>query len=537
MLAARKLLGCDLAKSSQPRPRWKDPREEVPQISPQVVKLKVIRQEGVLWSSVAWPLDLGGILESVKGALGEPGLANAPLWYFDGRGGVCELSAEGFAAFQKLHSRPRTVHLYLGPGQGRAETSSSPSCEGFDRIIVTVENLPFGVHVLGVRGPWSEQPMPCVFEVARFSPAEVAGVHVGDLVTQAAGEPVTSDDFFSVVERAPLPFALSLSRERSSEVGSIRSLIAAQRDAMALVDVGLAESCPEHNEELPITCDSRQGEASERLGSETAAEEPGTLEERADAQGERTKELSTEPGIVKKGIVDTRSVEWLCRMMCCSALRTTSLESDSSVLSSNKSLLAGSIAPAASDAPALKAGSALVSVLRERSTSSADGDLRMAIEASASEARARLDRVLGQRGATLRPIRADGNCQFRALAAQLYGDEGRHRELRSRVVEHLRLGREWYQAFTDEPFDEYVARIARDREWGDNMTLQAACDALGRDICVLTDQPGNEYFELRPTFLPPEEQDKPLRPLCLTFLTELHYDVFEVESDPHLDIL
>ena len=96
-------------------------------------------------------------------------------------------------------------------------------------------------------------------EVARFSPAEVAGVHVGDLVTQAAGEPVTSDDFFSVVERAPLPFALSLSRERSSEVGSIRSLIAAQRDAMALVDVGLAESCPEHNEELPITCDSRQG--------------------------------------------------------------------------------------------------------------------------------------------------------------------------------------------------------------------------------------------------------------------------------------
>lgn len=123
-----------------------------------------------------------------------------------------------------------------------------------------------------------------------------------------------------------------------------------------------------------------------------------------------------------------------------------------------------------------------------------------------------------------RPVQGDGNCQFRALSQQLNGTEDNHASLRARIVEQLKKEPERYQDFVYEEYSDYVKRIARDGQWGDNVTLQAASDLLGKDIWLLTDQPGAECVEVRPGQMTSDVTGKPL---CLTFLTEIHYDAAE----------
>jgi len=133
-----------------------------------------------------------------------------------------------------------------------------------------------------------------------------------------------------------------------------------------------------------------------------------------------------------------------------------------------------------------------------------------------------LARVLDKYQVKLRPVEADGNCQFRALSVQLCGDEAQHAVLRKRVTQHLRDRRERFEGYMLGEFEEYLERMERDGEWGDNVTLQAASDILSRDILVLTDRAGtSELLELHPEIASEEEQR---RPLCLAFLTEVHYD-------------
>lgn len=145
-------------------------------------------------------------------------------------------------------------------------------------------------------------------------------------------------------------------------------------------------------------------------------------------------------------------------------------------------------------------------------------------EVSAAEGRARLQSVMDKYNMKARPVLADGNCQFRALSQQLYGHEDQHGHIRARMVEQLKSTPSRYGDFVHEPFGEYVERVSRNGEWGDNVTLQATSDMLGVDIHVLTDQPGAEHIELHAT-----EQGTASGPesLWLSFLSEVHYDAVE----------
>jgi len=150
--------------------------------------------------------------------------------------------------------------------------------------------------------------------------------------------------------------------------------------------------------------------------------------------------------------------------------------------------------------------------------------LTSAKEVSAAEARERLEHVMNLYHAKPQPVQADGNCQFRALSRQLYGDEDFHATLRARVIEQLETSPERYADFVHEPFADYIKRMACNGEWGDNVTLQAASDLLCTDIHLLTDQPGGECIQVHPA---EHVCSKKQKPLCLTFLTEVHYDAAE----------
>jgi len=119
-----------------------------------------------------------------------------------------------------------------------------------------------------------------------------------------------------------------------------------------------------------------------------------------------------------------------------------------------------------------------------------------------------------------RQVEGDGNCQFRALADQLYGSQEHHLELRAQVVAQLRKDPGRFKGFVPGSFEDYVADMALPGTWGDHVTLQAAADAFGVQIHVFTDHllKGGALIEVQP------REQRSAKVLQVTFWAEVHYN-------------
>ena len=91
---------------------------------------------------------------------------------------------------------------------------------------------------------------------------------------------------------------------------------------------------------------------------------------------------------------------------------------------------------------------------------------------------------------------ADGNCFFRALSDQRWGDDSHHAALRRDVVEYMKKNREAFEPFIedDEKWDTYVARMSEDGAWAGNVELQAASVVCFANLCV--HQAGQPRWEI-----------------------------------------
>ena len=90
--------------------------------------------------------------------------------------------------------------------------------------------------------------------------------------------------------------------------------------------------------------------------------------------------------------------------------------------------------------------------------------------------------VLKQRlsyyGLHMLQVGGDGNCQFRSASQQLFGTEAHHGYVRQQAVEYMRSHKALFSGFCADAveFERYLARMARDRTWGDELTLRAISD-------------------------------------------------------------
>ena len=112
------------------------------------------------------------------------------------------------------------------------------------------------------------------------------------------------------------------------------------------------------------------------------------------------------------------------------------------------------------------------------------------------EASAFLER-LHQNRMVEKQIEADGNCQFRALADQLFdGDQDRYAECRAAAINQLRSEPTRYMGFIteDEDWETYVQRMEQDRECGDHITLQAAADSYKVTVHLYSANPDELEF-------------------------------------------
>ncbi|ORY34274.1 hypothetical protein BCR39DRAFT_517372 [Naematelia encephala] len=102
---------------------------------------------------------------------------------------------------------------------------------------------------------------------------------------------------------------------------------------------------------------------------------------------------------------------------------------------------------------------------------------------------AAVKRELARLGVGLRDVEGDGNCLFRALGDQLWGDQKRHPEVRKLVCDFLERRKEDmlpYFASIDESYDQYVARMRQFTVFGTGLEVQAAARVFQRDIRIVT---------------------------------------------------
>uniref|UniRef100_K3YUZ8 ubiquitinyl hydrolase 1 n=1 Tax=Setaria italica TaxID=4555 RepID=K3YUZ8_SETIT len=122
-------------------------------------------------------------------------------------------------------------------------------------------------------------------------------------------------------------------------------------------------------------------------------------------------------------------------------------------------------------------------------------------------------------------VKGDGNCQFRALSDQLYQTPDHHEFVREQIINQLKTNRDAYDGYVPMAYDDYLEKVARNGEWGDHVTLQAAADKYGVKIFVMTSFKDTCYIEIQP------KVQKSNKVVLLSFWAEVHYNSIYPQND------
>jgi len=115
----------------------------------------------------------------------------------------------------------------------------------------------------------------------------------------------------------------------------------------------------------------------------------------------------------------------------------------------------------------------------------------------------------------------DGNCQFRAMAQELYAAQDHHGVVRRAVVEHLRQNPNKYAPFFGAgEWKEYLRKMAALRTWGDEITLRAAAETFNVRIHIISSTETNWYIKYEPE----SGLGDGARNLFMTYVSPIHYN-------------
>jgi hypothetical protein len=136
----------------------------------------------------------------------------------------------------------------------------------------------------------------------------------------------------------------------------------------------------------------------------------------------------------------------------------------------------------------------------------------------------RLDSRLRRLGLEALRQTGDGACQFRSLAAGLFGAaeaDRYHHRVRAAAVAHLTARRAIFEGFVGSPrdFDAYIAAMAQPATWGDELTLRAACEAFACAVNVVSSDAEGWFLRYVPG-----GGAAVRRELFVAYIAPLHYD-------------
>ena len=114
---------------------------------------------------------------------------------------------------------------------------------------------------------------------------------------------------------------------------------------------------------------------------------------------------------------------------------------------------------------------------------------------------------------------SDGNCMYRAIAAQAYGDAELYNVVRQKCIDFIVAGKSWFKDFVpdNEDFDAYCSRKRQEASWGDNLEQQAIAEMYKRSIKIYaySSEPMRTFYET---------QDSSKEPFRLSYHGKSHYN-------------
>lgn len=114
-----------------------------------------------------------------------------------------------------------------------------------------------------------------------------------------------------------------------------------------------------------------------------------------------------------------------------------------------------------------------------------------------------------ERGLEIVEQQGDGNCLFRAVSLQVYGDASMHAEIRERCLDFMERDPEHFAPFVDGDFAAYIARKRRLGVHGNNPEIQAMSELFNRPVEVFTPDRGAEPLNIFQTTY--KTKDTPIR--------------------------
>ncbi|KAL6566975.1 OVARIAN TUMOR DOMAIN-containing deubiquitinating enzyme 6 [Orobanche minor] len=88
------------------------------------------------------------------------------------------------------------------------------------------------------------------------------------------------------------------------------------------------------------------------------------------------------------------------------------------------------------------------------------------------------------KGLEVRKMVEDGNCLFRAVADQVYGDSELYDLVRQMCIDYMERERNHFSQFMTEGFTSYCKRKRRDKVYGNNIEIQALSEMYNRPIHI-----------------------------------------------------
>ena len=92
---------------------------------------------------------------------------------------------------------------------------------------------------------------------------------------------------------------------------------------------------------------------------------------------------------------------------------------------------------------------------------------------------------------TVSAVERDSNCYFRCKALAIHGNENRHKEVRQKIVETMKMNKQVYQAHA-ENFDSHLENMVRSdghsNTWATEAEILATSEAYKCDVFFLREQ-------------------------------------------------
>lgn len=140
-------------------------------------------------------------------------------------------------------------------------------------------------------------------------------------------------------------------------------------------------------------------------------------------------------------------------------------------------------------------------------------------------------RSLEKRGLRLVRVAGDGNCLFRSVAHQMYGNDQAHQLVRDRALDYMASERAYFEPYVAQDFDVYIREKRALGAWGDEPELQALCELYDRPAQVWSFDADAGLAKVLRAFHRDDETAGP--PMRLSYFGGGHYDSIVAHHGPH----